>query len=190
MTDGRGLPAELETEIAAPVLRPFLAPFIDTPDPVRAFTGKGTLTFDGHDWTGIEGVASIEPGGESTSGSASGLKCTLLRVPAEFREDLADQAVRGCAYELHFGALDETHRSVIGTKRIWKGTLQGYDIIDDGTELSVTATGESRMIDQRRVAVKRFTDEYQQRKHPGDRFFEYAAAMTEVSVLWAKAAQS
>lgn len=190
MTEGRGLSPELSAEIAAPVLRPFLAVFIDTPDPVRAFTGKGEIAFDGQYWTGIEGVATIESVGESTSGSASALKCTLLRVPGEFRDDLADQAVRGCTMELHLGALDETHRRVIGTKRIRKCTLQGYDIADDGTELTVAATGESRMIDQRRVAIKRFTDEAQQRKYPGDRGFEYAAAMTEVPVLWAKAAQS
>jgi hypothetical protein len=187
---GRDLPPELAAEIAAPVLRPFLSIRIDTPDPVYAWTGTGSITFDGITWTGVHGIASIETIGESTSGSAAGVKATLNSVPSEFEGDLADQAVRGCGYSLYVGALDETYSAVRGVKRVWKGTLQTYEISDTGDTLSVIAGGESRMIDQRRPAIKRFTDAWQQRKHPGDRFFEYVSRMAEISILWAKATQS
>ncbi|WP_404713200.1 hypothetical protein [Sphingomonas sp. MMS24-J13] len=180
---------ELAAEIEGPSLRPFLALHVDLPDPVYAFTGKGTLTFEGHDWTGIEGVATIGTIGEDTDGTATGVTATLNRIPTEFRDDVADQAVRGGLTEFILGCLSGDYKTLIGRRRLWKGRLQQYDINDSGTELSVTITAESRAIDQRRPAIKRFTDEYQQRKYPGDKVFEYVPRMVEVPILWANASQ-
>jgi hypothetical protein len=101
--------------------------------------------------------------------------------------------IRRCAascYELYIGALNETYQQIEGVALVWKGRLDSYKITDAGTTLSVEVAGESRAIDQRRPAIKRFTDEYQQRKHPGDKFFQYVSQMTEVSILWAKSEQS
>jgi hypothetical protein len=191
----RDLSAPLETAVEAPVVRPFLALRIETPDPVYVWTGRGTLTFDDadgdpHDWLGAGDVGSIDTVGEATDGSATGIKATLLNVPSEMREDIADQAVRDVLYEVYVGALNETFLTIEGTHLIWKGRLSEYKIVDSGETLNVEVTGDSRALDQRRPAIKRFTDEYQQRKFPGDKFFEYVPRLTEVSVLWAKASQS
>lgn len=185
----RDLPSELSEEIVKPALRPFLAIHIDLPDPVFAFTGKGTITVGTDQYLGIEGVASIDAVTESIDGSATGSKAMLHRIPSEFRDDLADQAVRGSLYEIIIGVFDEAYQSVKAFKTIWKGTLQSYEIIDGGDDLSVTVGGESRSIDQRRPAIKRFTDEYQQRKYAGDVFFEYVPQMAETPILWAQARQ-
>lgn len=181
---------ELAAAIADRVVRPFLAIHIDFPDPVFAWTGRGTIEFNDAEWTGVHGVASIDTISEGTDGSAVGVKAMLLEVPENFRDDIADQAVRGCLYEMFVGALDETYQQVVGVKLLWRGRLGGYEIVDAGETLTVTATGESRQIDQRRPTIKRFTDEYQQRKYPGDRFFEYLPRMTEIPILWAQANQS
>lgn len=190
----RDLPTDLSDAISQQVVRPFLAVRIEFPDPVYAWTGQGIITFDDSNgtsraWTGAGGVGAIDTIGEATDGSATGVKVSLFEVPAEFREDIADQAVRGALFEVYVGAIelgDDWH-SVVATKLIWRGRLDDYRIIDVGTSITVEASGESRAIDQRRPAIKRFTNEYQQRKSPGDRFFEYVPQMQEVSILWAKA---
>lgn len=191
----RDLPAPLKADIGARALQPFMALHIDFPDQVFAFTGKGVLEFadirgDAQEWLGVEGVASIDLIPEETTGSATGVSATLLRIPSEFRDDIADQAVRGCRYELYVGSLDTDYRAVRATKLLWKGTLQGYRILDAGETITVTAQGESRAVDQKRPTIKRFTDEYQQRKYSGDRCFEYVPALAEIPILWAKANQS
>ena len=190
MSGLRDLPPELVDEITAPELRPFLGLHIDLPDPVFAVTGNATIRYANEDWTAIGGIGSIDTIGEGTDGSATGVKATLFQVPSEFRDDVADQAVRGCLYELYVGALAPNYQDVAGFKLIWKGRLDGYDITDAGETITVSASGESRMRDQRRPTIKRFTDYWQQRKYPGDRAFEYVARMTEVPILWAKAPQS
>lgn len=188
----RDIPTDLETAIEQPVVRPFLALHIGTPDPVYVWTGHGTIGFeDGNgdlqEWIGAGGIGTIDEIAEATDGSATGVRATLLQVPSEFREDIADQAERGVAFELYVGALNETFQQVEASHLIWKGRLDEYRIIDAGQTISVQVTGESRAIDQKRPAIKRFTDEYQQRQHPGDLFFQYVPQMTEVPIIWAKA---
>ncbi|WP_246524687.1 hypothetical protein [Sphingobium phenoxybenzoativorans] len=190
----RDLPPSLAAEILAPTLQPFLALRIEFPDPVYAFTGKGAMSFASVDgamrqWLGIHGVASIGAATESTDGSAQGIEATLFQIPSEFRNDIADQAVRGCLYELYLGAFAPDFQTVRAVKRIWKGTLQSYVIDDLGESITVTAGGESRAIDQKRPSIKRFTDEYHRRKYANDKFFEYAPKLTEVPLLWAKQKQ-
>lgn len=187
----RDLPTAIIDAIAEQVVRPFLALRIELPDPVYVWTGRGVLTFDdadggSHDWLGAGGLGAIDTVGEATDGSATGIRASLYEVPSEFRDDIADQAVRGVTFEVYVGSLNETYQTVEATALLWKGRLDSYKITDGGDTLSVEVTGESRGIDQRRPAIKRFTDEYQQRKHPGDLFFQYVSQMTEVPILWAQ----
>ncbi len=188
----RGIPAGLQTAIDAPVVRPFLAVRILLPDPVYAWTGIGTIVFNDVDeisrtWIGTGGMSSIDAIGEGSDGSATGIRVALLNIPSEFRADIADQAVRGVLFEVYTGSLNETYQLVASSTLIWRGRLDDYSIIDNGASISVEITGESRAIDQRRPAIKRFTHEYQTRKYPGDLFFEYVTKMTEISILWGKA---
>lgn len=185
----RDLPAELDAAIEEPVVRPFLALFIDFPDPVRVWTGTGNIIFEGEEWIGAGGVGAIDTIGEGTDGSAVGIKASLFNVPSEFRDDIADQATKGATFEVWVGALNETFQVVEAVKLLWKGRSDTYEVVDGGETLTVNVTGESRMRDQRRPAIKRFTNTYQQSKHPGDLFFEYADSLAEVSILWAKASQ-
>ncbi|CAN5445376.1 hypothetical protein BH09PSE4_BH09PSE4_18930 [soil metagenome] len=186
----RDLPPELSAELAKPVLQPFLAVHIATPDPVYAWSDKGSIDFLGQTWTSYAGIGSLDAVSEKSDGSATGFKATLNKVPAEMSADLADQAVRGASFNVYAGALDSTCRNVLGSKLIWKGTLQAFDVDDGGDTLTVSVGGESRMIDQRRPTIKRFTDAWQQRKHAGDRFFEYVPKLVEIPILWAKASQA
>lgn len=191
----RDLPDALEDAIEAPVVRPFLALYIDLPDVLRVWTGTGTITFDDADavsqeWTGAGAVGAIDTIGESTDGSATGIKASLFNVPSEFRDDIADQAVRGVTFEVYVGALNETLQQVEAASLLWKGRLDEYKVTDAGTTITVEVTGESRGIDQRRPSIKRFTNEYHQRIHPGDKFFEYTPQMVEVQILWAAASQN
>lgn len=190
----RDLPTELQDAIEDNPVKPFLAVRLELPDPVYAWTGQGAIQFPdssdtSREWIGAGGVGAIDTIGETTDGSATGIRVTLFNVPSEFRDDIAQQAERGSLFETYIGALelgDDWH-SVVATKMLWRGKVDDYKITDGGDNLMVEIAGESRAIDQRRPAIKRFTDEYQQRKHPGDRFFEYVTKMVEISILWAKA---
>lgn len=191
----RELVTELDEAIAEPVVRPFLALRIELPDPVYVWTGLGTLIFNDADdvereWLGAGGVGAVDTIGEATDGSATGIKASLYNVPAEFRDDLADQATKGALFEVYIGALNETFQTVDAVQLLWKGKSDTYEIVDGGDTLSVQVTGESRMRDQGRPAIKKFTDEYQQRQHSGDKFFQFVSQMAEISILWSQTNQT
>ena len=83
----RDLPLELKEAIEEPLVKPFLAVFIDLPDPVHAWTGLGTITFAdaddvSQDWIGTGGIAAIDSVDEATDGSATGIKVTLFTAGA------------------------------------------------------------------------------------------------------------
>lgn len=186
----RNLPPALADEVEKSSLRPFLALYIALPDPVRVFTGVGEINLNGQTYIGGAGIGSLEMIQESTDGSATGVKASLFEVPADLAGDISANAKQGVAMEVYCGAFDESFQGIVGVQMIWRGRLDTFEVTDSGTSLSVTINGESRMRDQRRPSVKRFTDEYQQRKYPGDKFFQYVAQMAEVPVLWAKADQA
>ena len=185
----------LAGSVDRPVVRPFLALRIDTPDPVTVWTGRGTLIFnddDGteHKWLGAGNLGALESIGESTDGTANGIRAVLNKVPTDFRDYLTQQAVRGSLMEVYIGALNETFQQVEAVVLLNRYRLDQFKIHDGGATLSVEVTGESRAIDARRPAVKRFSHEYQTRMHPGDKFFEYLSRMTEIPILWAAASQN
>lgn len=198
----RDLSTDLREAIEESLVKPFMAVLIDLPDPVYAWTGQGTITFNdaeavSRDWLGTGGIGAIDSIDESTDGSATGVKVTLfgrdgMGVSALYAEDIAEQATRGAKFEVYLGAIElgPSWHVVKATKLIWRGRVDKYEITDAGETLTVQITAESRAIDQRRPAIKRFTDEYQQRQHLGDLFFQYVPQMVEIPILWAKAEQN
>lgn len=190
----RELPGSLASKVDEPTINPFLALRIELPDPVYVFTGRGTIEFADSDgttrrWLGAGELGALESIGESTDGSATGVRAALYQIPSEFRADLEQQAVRGAKMEVYVGALNETFQRVDSVVLLNRYRLDQYKITDGGDTISVEVTGESRAIDARRPAVKRMTHEYQTRKHPGDKFFEYLSRMTEIPILWSAARQ-
>lgn len=191
----RELPSELAAAVDEPVVRPFLAVRIEIPDPVLVWTGSGTLLFDDSDgdereWIGTGTLGSLDTVGEATDGGATGIKVGLNNIPPELAGDIAEQAVKGVAFEVYVGTLNETMQTVEATKLIFKGRLDEWKVTDSGASLTVEVTGESRAIDQRRPAIRRFTNEAQQRRFPGDRFLEYLPQLAEIQVVWAAAEQN
>lgn len=188
----RPLDPGLSTAVEEPVVRPFLAIRVETPDPVYAFTGQGTMIFPDADgatqtWIGAGSIGAIDTVGEASDGSATGIKATLFSIPSEFRDDIAKQAVPGVKMDVGIGVFDVTFQQLEGFAWLNRYKLDDYKIVDGGDTLSVQVSGENRSIDQKRPAIKRFTDEQQQRDHPGDLFFQFVAKMAEISILWAKA---
>jgi hypothetical protein len=188
----RPLDPVLQAEIAKDVVKPFFAVSIAFPDPVFIWTGTGNIPFADEEWIGIgnadAAIGALDTIGEGVDGSATGVKVTLVGIPSEHREHLEAQAVRGAEFKVYIGALNETRQTVQAYKLLTRAKLDSYQIVD-GVDLSVIVTGESRMLDQRRPAIKRYTDAAQQRKYPGDRFFEYMPQLPSIPILWAKAKQ-
>lgn len=184
MTRDLGL---LGVEVQKPQLNPFVAVHIALDDPVRAWTGVGTVAFGGFIYEGVGALGSISPIGEEIDGAAVGVSVTLSGIDPSFELDLLSQPYRGRLFEVFVGALNERFDGMaVEPVRLWRGYVDSVTL-QDGERLSVTITAESEMRDQGRPRVRRYSDQEQRRRYPGDRFFEYLPQLAEVPILWGKA---
>lgn len=178
--------ASLVAEIVKPVLYPFFALHVDLPDPVYAWSGIGTITFEGHEWLGVGAFGSFGALEEVGDGTAGQMSFTLSGIEPSFYEYLIEQPYRNALSELWVGALNESMTQVIaGPEMLFRGRLVASDLTD-GDQLAIQITVERSSRDQTRQRVRRYTDAEQQRRYPGDKFFEYQAQMQSVQVLWGR----
>lgn len=181
----RDLPELLAADLASPNRRPFLAVHMALADPVSAWTGLGPLSFGGRTYLGTGRFGSIEPAGESDDGGAGGLRLTLGGIPPAMEADIMEQAYRGATIELFAGTTDPTFKLASGPKRLERMIIDTVEIVH-GDELTLSIGAETRMRDQGRPRIRRYTDAEQQRRFPGDRFFEYLPSLQEVSIPWGR----
>lgn len=178
--------ASLSAEIQKPRLNLFAAFHLELPDPVYAWTGHGLLKFDNRDWLGVGnfgGFGSLE---ETTDGTAPETVVSLSGIDPAFNAYLVEQPYRNALCELWIGAVDDSWTRVVAGPRLYRrGRLRAVDV-EDGSTLRISATFVNSSRDQTRNRPRRYTNEEQQRRHPGDKFFEYMAQMQSAQVLWGR----
>lgn len=117
-------------------------------------------------------VSAIQAGAEARS---YGITLTLSGIPGNWAAYLRGQDVQGRSVRLYRGFCDRLYR--VGMFRsVWvgRGDTQ-YCRVGEATDVTVAA--ESVLIDWERGRVRHYTDVDQQARHPGDKFFEYVAAL-------------
>lgn len=112
----RDIDPDLLEALASP-FHPVALVFVDWPgDPVRVHSGRGTITWDAHDWTGLAGLNS---GTVTLPDESSGLAMVEGQVaiggdPERIDDILADaETARGSAVAVWFGAVTERAGTVL-----------------------------------------------------------------------------
>lgn len=177
----------LGSEIVKTDLRLAWCLYIGLPEEVHAWTGIGTLSFLGQQWSGIGALGSISGLSESTDGSPAKMQFSLSGIDPNLYDYLVEQPYRGAEVKLYAIAVDAAFLSVVAarTDPLFSGTLTEVTLID-GSQISIQIGVEDDDYDQMRQRVRRDTSEEQQRRHPGDLFFEYKAQMANIREVWGK----
>lgn len=174
----RGVDAAMTAALASGGYHAAVLVFVDWPgDPVRVHSGIGTLTWDGHDWTGI-GVHGM--GGRLTlPGERSGIASTegqavLGGLPDDIDAILATDA-REAAVQAWAGITTQRAGNVLVCPpvHVWAGYIDGLSDSEDETDARgnvvrrIIAPLVSRQ-SQRLSPSAYHTDEDQQAEYPGD----------------------
>ena len=177
----RDAPAALIEGFQQPVVRPFLAAFLDYPaGPVRLTTlPRGQVTMiDGEVWHGagaLGQISAIEDGAESRS---YGFTLSLSGIPGDWAAYLRGQDVQGRRVRIYLGLADEAW-NVVATQLVKVGRMDTQDV-QVAEQTAVVVTCEDVMVDWERPRVRRCTDVDHQTRHPGDGFFKYVAALQNI----------
>lgn len=181
----RAMTEAMAAAIAAGELRPIL--FYEgefASGTVRLWTGLGAVAWDGKTWEGAGtflGVTQIDEPGDVI---AAGTTVQLSGVPVELKALALTEARTGKPGRVWLGLLDTEGQVIADPVLAFAGRLDVPEISATRDEVVIAISYESRLIDLQRPREWRYTHESQQALHPGDRGFEYVAAIQDREIRW------
>jgi hypothetical protein len=180
----RTLPSGYAALTEAKVFRPVFLFFLDWPaDPVYAWTGYGSITWDGHSWVGIGTYGTISQIDESKDGKANGISLTISALPSDMvAKALLDDA-SGAVGRVYMAAISEDGTLGADPYLIFEGFIDVVPMEDGGETSSISVQLEKELID-RRFNDRRYTHEDQQIDYAGDMFFEFVAGLVDKEITW------
>lgn len=173
--------------VTAPVVRPVLFVYADFPDAtVRFWSGLGVIEWDGQTWYGAGSMLAIEDITETTDSAQNGLSAKLSGIPSSIFTSVSLGNYQNRAAAVWLGAMDEQAQLMMEPINFFRGVLDSDQIEDDGTNVVITISAESRLSDHLRARVFRYSHEDQQTLYPSanDLGLEFVAALQDAEIKW------
>jgi hypothetical protein len=180
----RDLPVAVASAITQPVVPlAFFAELQFASGTVRMWSGFGTKSWNGQNWSGAGDFGGLSPVDESTEVRAAGLAFTLSGIPSNSIALALGDSYRGRPCKLWMAILDDAE-AIVGAHQIFAGRMDVMKIDDTGETATISVQAESRLVDLRRPRSLRYTDAEQQRLFAGDVGLEYVAKLAEKPLFW------
>lgn len=160
-----------------------LAAEIDFPSGItRVHTGTGTVIINGQTFLGVGTLGDVGLVTEENSTSSSTMSMALSGLDMSLVGETLNEEVIGRNVICYLAVMND------------QGVVTGANVLFEGfiTDTALQA-GQQNALSYVIANVferwsqglpDRYTDESQQRLHPGDRFFRYVAQMAERSIFW------
>lgn len=180
----RNLDPAIESASAAEAIHPVL--FIDLAfdsGHVRFHSELGTLSFGGNDYTGTGRLGSVGTVEEETELARTPLALTLSGIPNDLVSVILNEHYQGRQATVSLGYLDASRQLVADPCVIYRG-LMDTPTIDQGEQLTVTLTVESRFSKWDTPLVRRYNNADQQSRYPGDKGLEFVEQSTDRQIAW------
>jgi hypothetical protein len=139
------------------------------------------VEWSGNTYLGAQAIGTIEPITE-TDTEAKGIAFTLSAVNQAAVAGALTEEVQGREALLRLAIVDGTTLRV--DPNVWSGVLDVMTIEDDGQKPVIRVTAEHMMIAWQQPSGALFSDAEQKARHPGDKFFEFVAQVTEATIVW------
>jgi hypothetical protein len=153
---------------------------LNSTDRSLSFDSDGDLVDE--EFLGVGRLGSISATEESSELQATGVKMSLSGIPPEFISAAFENA-QGRTAKVWLGFLDGDYRIVADPVLVFSGLIDKSDIALGG-EGRVTISVENRLVAWERPKVRRYTNEDQQQRFPGDKAFEFVNPTVEKELLW------
>ena len=152
---------------------------------VRLTNAGYTFNWDGHDWTGIGTLGSIEAISEGSALQMYGCALTLSGIPPEIISEALSNNYQGRAATIWLAPLTTDYAFIADPVVVFKGRMDTMDIAI-GTTATITLSVESRLTDWDKPRIRRFNDEDQRFSYPSDRGFRYVDQMVQKDLKWGR----
>jgi hypothetical protein len=181
----RGLTPDALSATAAEVVDRTAAVELDFPSGIVRYTGAPyPISIRGNEFLGVGVLGSISVAEESAELQSYGMTLTLSGIPRDSVAVALTQAYQGRRATVWEVPLNPaTGKPVDAPIVIFRGRMDQMNV-ELGTEGKVVLKLENRLADWERPRIRRYTNEDQQRVHPGDKGFAYVSATAEKELVW------
>lgn len=181
----RGLTEDVLAAVQQEIVPRFVAVELDFPSaPVRLNASPVSVWIGGEEFLGVGTLGAISPAEESTELKAYQITLVLSGVPRDaIAASVAEeyQGRRCTAWEVLFDR--DTGQVLDDPVIFFRGRMSQMNVTL-GETARVEVIVENRLNGWDRARLRRWTNEDQQRAHPGDRALEFVADTTEQEITW------
>jgi len=154
------------------------------PSGTLRFTNAGhAIQWDGETWLGAGNLARVEPITEVASPQAAALNVQFSGIDAAYVTAILDDHYQGNPARIWIATLDDEMQIEGDPVLVFSGRMD-EPLVTVGRTADIQLALENRFADWDRPRLRMYTDADQQSRHPGDKFFEYVAAMESTSIVW------
>jgi len=177
-------------------------------NPLRLWTGLGTLVYDSVEWTGTGSLLSVSAIEETTELSVRGATITLSGVPSEVLSLALQEPYQGRVSNIYFGMfakgnlLQENGSYILlegggqiflepqetDLTQVFSGYLDEMNIEEKPDTSTIELKVENKLIDLERIRVRRYTSSYLKSKYPNDRGLDFVEDLQDRRVPWGRSA--
>ncbi|WP_137923955.1 hypothetical protein [Cupriavidus sp. 2SB] len=153
--------------------------------PLRVSSAAYDIVWNGYTWLGLGTLGSLEPIQEQAALEATGVRLTLTGVPTEMIAISLGEQYQGRPCQIWFAPLRDDMQLVVQPVRLFSGRMDTMDT-EVGDTATISVSAESRMVSWDRARTRRYNNDDQQTRYPGDRGFEFVPQMVEKQLLWGR----
>lgn len=191
------------------VVYPFFAVQFDfDSQPIRVWTGTGTLVYEGLSYTGTGNLLNVSSIEETSEMAVRGATLTMTGIPSELLSLALQEPYQGRTCTIYFGMFRKgallTESSVYllkedggkifletqetGLSQLFTGYMDEMNI-DEGPEFAtIEMKVENKLIDLERTRIRRFSSGYQKSVYPNDKGLDFVEALQDKEILWGRKA--
>lgn len=206
----RDLPADLLAAVSTPGnvtgIIALLAEFRFDPQTLGMWTGIGPLQYGGVTYVGGGNLVGVSQYEESQDLQAKGLNFTLSGVPLNTVEIALNENYQSRPCKMYLALVDVESRlaltgeeghitltsgdtikltSVVNSVYpLFSGIMDVMDIIEDPQTGTITVSAENVLALLKRTKIRRYTDQDQQSRFPGDTGLSRIASLQDKQLVW------
>lgn len=180
----RNLHANMAAEIIKKTVNPILlfeCTLADT-SVARYWTGYGTLSWNGNDYIGSGMLIGVGPVQETDEVQGQGVSVTLNGVPLAAISLALSSLANGKQGILRLGFRDSSNNVISNPKIMFRGRLDLCEVEDSVETPTLKLNYEHELSRLEIPNERRWTDQEQKRRFPGDRGLEGIARLQDLDV--------
>ena len=156
---------------------------LDLDDPVYAHSGVGVIEYDGNDYIGVGLLGSVTAPSETDELGPQPVTFGMSQIDANLMQYAMSAANYGDEATLYRGYRQDDGTLVSDPYIVWAGTVESTGAkVGPGGQIGITCNHDLAALDQ--INGGRYTDEDQQDKYSGDKFFSHIADIPTLKLLW------